>query len=375
MARDFVGDFLLPLVRGGTLHVGRPIGRRALELTSAVRARRAPTPPVLELAAARRAIARTVLGDAPAPPLDAATLRFGAAVHNLLALAHPRIEGRGMERRQLRIAQAAEELASLGPPASVGEAVNRHSLLSRLPEIVRADHTVHFWLGQRSYVGRPPPPRIVALPRLRGVRVSTLRRNWLREIGIPPVARPALLSLYLASPLGEALDPMRLDPPPSWGRIIPVLRFPALCRITAGRVVELGVGLAGGALAGALFRFASLQEAAGQLATPEAVAFAVRFLAHAFWLHVLFAPSPESSTPMDLAASQDLAAVLVAAEDVAPSLLWPPDTGRESEVGRLFADRIAGLRAQLRLRGPERLQAATAVCRFAVTSPTVSSNV
>ena len=30
---------------------------------------------------------------------------------------------------------------------TVREAVNRHSLLARLPEIVRVDRTVHFWLG------------------------------------------------------------------------------------------------------------------------------------------------------------------------------------------------------------------------------------
>lgn len=360
--RDFLSDFLLPLVRGGTVHVGRPLGPRAVERSLAL----VTEEQARELARLRRAAAAEILSDAAAPLLDQTTIRLGAAVHNLLALSHPGLEGPRSERRQARIGEAAAGLADVGPPRTEREAVDRHTLLARLPDMTRSDHTVHFWVGRRSYVGRPPPARIVALPRLRGVRVETVRRTWLREIGVPGPGRKALLLLHLASPLGEALDPMRLDPPPAWGRILCVLRFPGLCRLAAGRVVEIGIEAAGGALAAALFRFASLQEPiAGQAPTPGAVAFAIRFLAHSVWLAEMWKRAGDAPGPVDVSGGLDLATLLAAAEAVDPSLVWPADASRASPVGSAFATRLAALRSRASAHSPERYRAAIGFCRIA----------
>src|SRR5919197_309104 len=102
--RRFVADFLLPIVRGGPAHVGRPLG-----LDAVLRMLRDPFP----------------------------------------------------------IAEAGLELASIGAPTTARDAINRHSLLARLPEIVRVDRTVHFWLGRQTFVGRRPPPRVTSMPKLR----------------------------------------------------------------------------------------------------------------------------------------------------------------------------------------------------------------
>ena len=229
--------------------------------------------PAGALAACRRAVARQFLPDAEPPPLDEATLRLGAAVHDLLVLVHPGIEGPRVARRQERVAAAAQARASRGSPRAASETVNRHSLLARLTEIARTDSTVTFWLGRETFVGRVPPPRVTAMPTLRRVRVDVVRRAWLREIGVPAVARDAVLALAVASPLGEALDPLRLEPPLAWSRILPVLRWPPLARIVAGHLLDVGIDRAGDALAGALLRFASLQDPPGGLAaTPDAVA-------------------------------------------------------------------------------------------------------
>ena len=262
------------------------------------RASRDPTDdeaePIAMLGAGRRAVAGRHLPAGAAPPLDEVTVRLGAALHDLLALAHPDLAGPGIARRQEQIALAALELASLGSPSSAREAVNRHSLLARIPEIVRVDRTVRFWLGHRTFVGRTPPGRIMALPSLRRVRVERASRSWLREIGIPAVGRLAFLALNVASPLGEALDPLRLDPPLGWGRILPVLRFPPVARAVAGAAVEIGVDRAGDALAGALYRFAGMHDPPfGLPASEESVAFALRFLAHLVWLDVLYGVDPE----------------------------------------------------------------------------------
>src|SRR4051812_27036891 len=131
MARRFVNDFLLPLVRGGPLHIGRPIGLRAVQALAAKLAPGAVTTagqgeehaPGPGPAARRAGRARGPPGDAPPPALDEVSLRLGAAVHDVLALAHPDLEGDEGDRARVRVAEAALALADVGPPASAAEAV------------------------------------------------------------------------------------------------------------------------------------------------------------------------------------------------------------------------------------------------------------
>jgi hypothetical protein len=357
MTRTFVSSFLVPLVRGGRLHVGRPLGTAAI-------ARLGDAGDDAEtLATCRREIAGRFLPDAGAPPLDEATLRLGAAVHDLLVLVHPGIDGPRVARRHERIAAAARDLASLGPPRTALEAVNRHSLLSRVAEIARTDSTVTFWLGRQSFVGRVPPPRVTALPALRRVRVDVVRRAWLREIGVPAIGRDAVLALAVASPLGEALDPLRLEPPLAWSRILPALRWPALARIVAGRLLEVGVDRAGDSLAIALHRFASFQDPSGGLtATPEGVSFALRFLAHVVWLDVLLGRAADTSVSTGAA---ELAALVTAAARTEPSLVWPSDVGPDDDLGRAFRARLATMAARAEGQGGSGLAAALGVVAFA----------
>jgi hypothetical protein len=375
MSRPFVSFFLLPLVRGGRLHVGRPLGARAVERLGRVIAEHQASgttgedDPVRALARARRAVAATFLQDAAAPPLDEATLRLGAALHDLLALAHPGIEGPGVGRRQERIAAAALTLARMGAPGNAVEAVNRHSLLARMTEIVRSDSTVTFWLGRQAYVGRVPPARVTALPALRRVRVDVIKRAWLREIGVPVVAKGAFLALGVASPLGEALDPLRLEPPVCWSRILPILRAPALGRIVAGRMLEVGAARAGDLLCEALLRFASFQDPEGGVAaSPAAVAFALQFLAHLLWLDVLYGGGSTTARAGGSAAGVDLGVMLAACVELAPRLVWPPDVDPASDTGRAFSERLAALTALGASHGLPRIQAARGVVTFAASA-------
>jgi hypothetical protein len=350
MARRFVAEFLLPLVRGGTLRVGRPLGPRAVaRVTELVaRASRDPTDDEAEtiamLAAGRRAVAGRHLPAGVAPPLDEVTVRLGAALHDLLALAHPDLAGPGIARRQEQIALAALELASVGSPSSAREAVNRHSLLARIPEIVRVDRTVRFWLGHRTFVGRTPPGRIMALPSLRRVRVERASRSWLREIGIPAVGRRAFLALNVASPLGEAL--------------------------------EIGVDRAGDALAGALYRFAGMHDPPfGLPASEESVAFALRFLAHLVWLDVLYGVDPDRSRAARPAQTGpelglELAVVITAAARTRRSLVWPDDVPAMGDLGQAFGARLDALGARASAAGSPRLAAALSIADFAAAPVT-----
>jgi hypothetical protein len=352
MARAFVSSFLLPLVRGGRLHVGRPLGPGAVERLARLLDAGAEADAVRALGEARGAVAARFLRDAAPPPLDETTLRLGAALHDLLVLVHPAIEGPGVARRQARVAAAAQALAAVGAPATAAEAVARHSLLARLSEIGRTDSTVTFWLGRETFVGRAPPPRVTALPALRRVRIEAVRRSWLRDIGVPAIARDAVLALAIASPLGEALDPLRLEPPLAWSRILPVLRAPALGRIVAGHMLEVGLPRAGDGLAAALLRFASRQDPEGGVpATPAAIAFGLQFLAHLAWLDLLFGGAPaEASAAASGRAGAELAAMLAAAARRAPALVWPRDVPAQGQMddplGRAFAARLQAFAAR-----------------------------
>ncbi len=372
--RRFVSDFLLPVVRGGAVHVARPIGLPAVD-------RMVRDLPLLEgaaldrLAACRIASATRVAPVVASPPFDETTVRLAAALHDLLALGHPELGGT-RSRRADRVAAAALELASVGAPRSATEAVNRHSLLARLPEIVRVDRTVHFWLGRQTFVGRRVPPRVTALPTLRRVRVEQTSRSWLREIGIPVVGRQAFLALNVASPLGEALDPLRLEPPIAWGRILPVLRFPTLARVIAGQAAAIGVDRSGDALADALYRFASFHDPQpGIDASPEAVAFALRFLAHIVWLDVLFGTSAERPESADIDRSLepgvDLAVMLTAASRTARTLVWPADVADSGDLADAFKARLDALAKRAHIHGMPRYSAAVGIAELAA-APTTS---
>lgn len=395
MARPFVSRFLLPLVRGGRLGVGR-----LLSVADVQAFVQSPLEDATErdaavaLALARQNRLSELTPDPPLPPLDPATWRLGAVVHNLLAMSHPRLAtGARAEGRIERIAAVTLGLATLGPPASLREVLSRHSLLARMPEMIRHDHIVRDRLGTRTFVGRSPPGRALALGKWRGLSVESVRRTWLRDVGVPVAARATFLALSDASPLGEALDPLRLDPPPSWARLLSVLRFPSLCRAVAGRLVGMGVARVGDALTEALYRFASGQDRAGaNPASPGAVSYGIRFLAHLVWLEVLFgAPagstsgkagsagspgslgslgslgSSASSSASSPSSGRELAVLLAAANETEPALLWPADVPLASELGQRFSRHLAQFFRDHHVRDSPRWVTARAICQFAVT--------
>jgi len=389
VGRRFVSDFLLPLVRGGTLAIDRPLSRKTVEALARAHGRGVAglrrvgphTPDPIEteaaeaLARARHDVLLPLVPHAPAPGMDEDTWRLGGAVHDLLALAHPAIAtGVGSDARVERVAAEAAALASLGPPATLGVLLARHSLLARLPEVVRLDRTVHYWLGKKTFVGRQPPARLLALPRVRNVKVDVIRRSWLRDVGVPAAARPAFVALTEASPLGEALDPLRLDPAPSWGRLLSALRFPASCRLVAGHLIETGLGPVGDALADALYRFVSRQDVSGAYPpTPAALSFALGFLAHLVWLELVFGGGGDARKERDRpggdVAGRELAVLLAAAERRSPALLRPADVAPRSDLDARFTQHLARWFEAHRVEESPRWSMALQVTALAAAGP------
>jgi hypothetical protein len=390
--RRFVSGFMLPLVRGGAVGVGRPIGPRGLDLLlsqwsgpealAAAPAEASEDPGTAiavlprggrvvarevaremegaaALATLRGARTRSVLHGASTPPLDEASLRLSVALHNLISLTHPTFtRAEGLHARVV-VRSLAFSLATarLGPPPTALEAVWRYSLLARVPELLRAEHQVQYWLGARTLVGRAIPPSLVSWPRVRRVRVNSTHKRWLTEVGIPAGGREVWEALLEASPLGEALEPNRLDPPVTWRRLLSVLRFPSLCRIVAGRVVTLGIASAGETLALALLRDTNLRGTTfADRPAADATTFALQFLAHVYWMH-LVSGGPGQPGPA-------LTALLLASRDASPALVFPADVARASGWGLAFSRRLTVLHENAGFAASHR-EAASAVAALA----------
>lgn len=365
--QNFIGQFVLPLVQGGVVDVSRPFGPRTFaklaahlrvtegegapevsESTALVPARRPGARAANEardralLSLSRRRLGMGLLPGLAPPTFDEPSLRLTVAVHNLLALGHPALATAPARVRD-HIIEYSAELAGLGPPLGPVAAVNRHTLLARLPELERHEHEVRNWLGTRTFVGREPPKRVLLWRRLRRVQVAHQQKRWLRDVGVPNDARRLWEALCVANPLLEALEPGRLDPPLSWDRLLEILRFAPLARAVGAHLIGQGLEASAEALVVALFRHGTLREGSRPGATVEAVAFGIQFLAHLYWLATV------TRVPGD--AGPALAALLCEASRE-PRLLFPADAFVASPMGdlrALFSARLAALRQRARL--------------------------
>jgi hypothetical protein len=120
----------------------------------------------------------------------------------------------------------------------------------------------------------------------------------------------------------------------------------------------VGLESASGPLVAALLRLVGMHTSAG--GGPEAVGFAIRFLAHAAWLQQLYGG--------ELTASSDLAALLVAAAEVDDGLVWPPDVSESAPIAAAFSVRLQALGVEVRARHPDRYQMALGIVRFAAST-------
>jgi hypothetical protein len=283
-AEDFLRSFLLPLVQGGPLHVGRPIlSRGAARLLAALDAGLDGTPAGEALAVARRR-ALAALMPSGLPPLlgaDRTALLLGVALHDLLFLLHPdaaRLSSertaailsstmRLSQRARAELPRAATELRPgtgalllTAPAPLVRQAslllVGRHTLLARLPELVRTDALVATARGEQRYLGMDPParPRWLlggATEPAERVQVALLPELLRLDEGRGAAAVAALLG---TSPLTDLLWPrrpglpLRLDEHAAW------LRLPLIARLVTARLAELGTAPSLALLGGELTR-------------------------------------------------------------------------------------------------------------------------
>ena len=283
-AEEFLQRFAVPLVAGGAVHVGAPLGRRGLRrLRRAVAEGLDGSAAGEALQAERLAVLAELLpvpfGPDDAPRLDAepALPALLVALHDMAFLLHPASAGaavtRGLRRRIADharalcapLAPAAERARSRDGAPDLTTLLSRHSLLHGLFTLHRQDIRVSFWAGSREFLGQEPPPRLLAWRGVRRVQEERWRvLFYLQLLGLTDGAgggRACLEALMAASPLTDLLNPLRVDPPLDLAQHAALLREPALARAVAYSYLDLGLKEVAGALRSALLRLLDSRDA------------------------------------------------------------------------------------------------------------------
>jgi hypothetical protein len=242
----FIHRFVLPLVGGGTLHVGRPLDSEDIEqlVTDAADLTRS----CREIERVRRRVALRMWRGPVDVGLGEESLRLAAGVHNLLFYSHPAYESLQTTRALERFHAVTRRHLCLPQAASETELLARHTLLFRLPALRRTDVDLRFWVGRRSFVGQPIPPRLLRWRRLRRVRIEQRAVNWLGAVR-DSRQRALVRMLFEGSPVTELVGLPRAFPAVRWERVVRYLRWPRVARAVCHEYLRLGVDVVGPSLA------------------------------------------------------------------------------------------------------------------------------
>lgn len=265
LARSLTERLLVPLMRGGEVRLVEPVGEaRAVELSKSLSGTHLfHEVEELRLEAARSWAPVDDLGDVAS---DEWLLL--AALNDLMQLTNPAlVQGVRARHRRARLARLVERVIDrAGPPRTVGAALSRHALFSRVVDLSRVDTEVSWWTGSDRFVGHVPPERLLLWPRLRKVRQSEERVRLAEMVPANAAEFDALLSRWLgATPLTTLGTSHKSGVLFCWTG--PVL---ALTSTPGGRRLALRVLLGCADVPAAL---EELDQAAGALAALDARAF------------------------------------------------------------------------------------------------------
>ncbi len=204
----FVEDFVVPLLGGGDVWVGRPL--RPRDRDEWARALGPRSAPALQYWRLRRA--QLLVANPSLPEPDADELGLWLGLHNLLVFDHPdraRVWTRATTWRRLE--GATRTLLTLPQPDDVGELVARHVTVGAFVELLRAELVLSTPVGELRALAVEPAGR----KRLRGTVANARERAvpWLPANHAPETERPVHDALRV-SPLTCLLRPTMA--PPGW---------------------------------------------------------------------------------------------------------------------------------------------------------------
>jgi hypothetical protein len=214
----FLGRFGLPLVMGGRVACGDPLGVRVPQRWMP------PRPNAPTAVALHQAMRARVSYVDPVPPADpsGATWVLLAAAHDLLTSVHPDTSN-VLDGAARTLRAHAKAVLALGWPEDLPEALARHAVVDAMVRAQREDVRVKWWTGTAEFPGAVPPARLLLLPRLRRVSSETLRIPLVREglrqgsVRMRAARRMLVEAMFVASPLTpliltmEDASPVPLD--------------------------------------------------------------------------------------------------------------------------------------------------------------------
>ena len=166
--------FTVPLVIGGAMSPGRPIGGRTALLIEDGRMP-SDTESFSHVHLARIRRAREL---APVDRFEAfsqAEWTLLACLHDLAQATHPDLAGFLRSKSPGRLIHVVSlTLDRVAPPATAKEALSRHSIFARLFDIRRVTTEVSWWTGKAKFVGTKPPSRLTAWPEFRRVSIQEI---------------------------------------------------------------------------------------------------------------------------------------------------------------------------------------------------------
>ena len=233
---DLLQRFVLPLVRGGELAIGRPI---AVDELSDLHAQIAHYP--VEIGAVDDARTEVVAELVVRPPpllFDADELTLASCVHNLLFLVHPRADSWAVSAgSRRRVLDTAHEMAARPLSHERSSVLGRHGLLHNLFRLTRVDTKVSWWTGSATFLGQRPPARLRAWRTVRRVREEQSVASYDDLLGTAEVAQ-VVAALLRRAPLTQLLSMTRDGPPLYWEDAVFLLRDAELARAIAYRSVR-----------------------------------------------------------------------------------------------------------------------------------------
>lgn len=161
-----ITEFLAPLLSGRDASLGRPLAPGALDYFARAQTHSAQAELDIIHALHRGGSEITMMEAVTWPTRDLVAIAM--VLHNLLYLTDPsldRIFVRGA--RNVILEWIDQLLSEIDAPATRAEALARHAMVSAFLKAVRRDTVVTNWAYTYRFYGRPPPPNVVAFPRVR----------------------------------------------------------------------------------------------------------------------------------------------------------------------------------------------------------------
>jgi len=226
--QQFLQMFVVPFVRGGDIHVSQPVDADELrrfedDLPHA-------SVEVVQVDEARTDVLAELVVDPPPLVFEEEELRLAVAVHNLLFLAHPRIDSWLVTHRALaRVTQFTSECAAQPLTRRPRRVLSRHGLLHNVFDLTRRDQQVTWWTGKATFLGQKPPERLMRWRSLRRVRTETTTVDYVELFSSTEMTQ-VIATLMKRSPLTNMLCHHHAAPPLNWEDVVFTLREVDLAR-------------------------------------------------------------------------------------------------------------------------------------------------